>query len=127
MSGITGFYNPIWAADDKWLKCFLFLRQTLLQFPSDGSGPITIGEQISRPELINHENENHVAQASLSGSRDMPGFEYDPDLDIIAQLEIRFDIELKGDAELKFNSSTTQPSVSNAIVLQTLGWPLIPV
>jgi len=57
----------------------------------------------------------------------MPGFEYDPDLDIIAQLEIRFDIELKGDAELKFNSSTTQPSVSNAIVLQTLGWPLIPV
>jgi hypothetical protein len=130
MWGLTGFYNWMLAADDKWLKCFLFLRQTLMQFPSAGSDPIIIGEQISRPELINEENTNRAVQAYLSGSRDMPGTEtavYDPNLDIIAQLEIRFDIELEGYAEISFNSTSTQPSVSNAVVLQTLGWPLIPV
>jgi hypothetical protein len=52
---------------------------------------------------------------------------YDPDLDIIARLEIRFDIELEGWADIFFNSPATEPSVSNAIVLRTLQWPLVPV
>jgi hypothetical protein len=130
MWGSTGFYNPIWAADDKWAKCFLFLRQTLLQYPTDGSGSVTIGDQYARPALINEENSNRVGQKALLGSMDMPTVEtslYDPDLDIIARLEIRFDIELEGSSDISFNSTTTQPSVSNAMVLRTLQWPLIPV
>ena len=129
MWGSTGFYNWLWAADDKWLKCFLFTRQTLFQFLPDGS-VVTIGDQSARPALIDEENSNRPAEATLLGSRDMPAIDtslYDPDLDIIARLEIRFDIELEGWADIFFNPPATEPSVSNAIVLRTLQWPLVPV
>jgi hypothetical protein len=66
---------------------------------------------------------------TLLGSRDMPGIDtsfYDPNLDVIALLEIRFDIELEGWADIFFNSPNTDPGGSNAVVLRTLSWPLVP-
>jgi hypothetical protein len=99
ISGWTGNYHPIWAADDKWCKVDLFLRHSVWQLI--GATWRMCGERIEGPRrLIDLANVFPIGQASfdLWGFTPMPVLEYsifsrsEP---IWVQLEIRFETGLE--------------------------------
>jgi hypothetical protein len=129
ISGWTGLYHPLWAADDKWCKCWLFLKQTVIQRTT--SGDLTLGTAQDVTELIKLENGYPIGQASIGLSpRPMPRVDFsmsDRTASILAILEIRFDIQLEGNASIWFrllDGSQTEsvPSVSNSVLLEVPEW-----
>ncbi|MDW8803741.1 hypothetical protein P1P68_02700 [Streptomyces scabiei] len=124
ISGFTGIYHPIWAADDKWAKCWMHLRQTAFQFT--GSGPVILGERREHRTLINEENNGRTVHAPLPGFQPMPSVEFslaDPNASIWVHLEVRFDMQLEGWSCLSFSP---QPNPMGSVLLQHSQWSIQP-
>lgn len=109
---------------DLWSKCWMFRRQTLLQFGLGPTGPvpIIIGEGRDSQLLIFEENQDRTVRAG------MPGFQWMPPVDfgninmassLWVHLEVRFDIQIEGAGSLLW----TDPEV----LIRAFQWPLIPL
>ena len=125
VSGWTGGYHWLWAADDKWCKVWLNIRHTVKR----GDG-LVLGQHV-RPtlELVHLENVSPVGQANpvLNGGYG-GGVLVDVDLAdvrrrqsmLTVDVEVRFDVELEGDAEVWFrdhggSAAQSVPAVDNAV------------
>jgi hypothetical protein len=105
ITGWTGVYNFILAADDKWCKCRLHLRQSVYQ-PAFG-GLLMLGEATSTTSIIDEENNGRAVVANLPGLIRMPQVAFDIQnsaLPVNFDLEVRFEVELEGDSGLWFSS-----------------------
>jgi hypothetical protein len=123
--GWTGIYNVFLAADDKWCKCRLHLRQTVVQ-PAFG-GLIQLGEATDMRVLLDEENNGGAATAHLPGLIRMPAVSFEPvnsALSVLYIQEVRFEVELEGDSGLWFGPSATSPI--NSPFVNPLPTPLIP-
>ncbi|MGW6293105.1 hypothetical protein [Streptomyces sp. NPDC055058] len=124
VSGFTGIYHWLWAADDKWAKCWLNLRQTAFQFT--GSGLVVLGERRDRRTLIDEENNGRTVHAPLPGFLPMPPIEFslaNPHASIWVHLEVRFDMQLEGWSSLSFSP---QPNPMGSVLLQHPQWTIQP-
>jgi hypothetical protein len=105
ITGWTGVYSFPFAADDKWCKCRLHLRQTVYQ-PAFG-GLLMLGEAATTTDVINEENTGGAVVANLPGFIRMPQVQFDIEnstLPVNFELEVRFEVELEGDSGLWFSS-----------------------
>jgi hypothetical protein len=105
ITGWTGVYNFILAADDKWCKCRMHLRQSVVQ-PAFG-GLLMLGEATSTTSIIDEENNGRGLVANLPGFIRMPQVAFDIQnsaLPVNFELEVRFEVELEGDSGLWFSS-----------------------
>lgn len=119
IDGWTGVYHWLWAADDKWCKCKLFLRQTALQFVPD---LVILATNTELRTLIDEENQGRNTHADLPGFLPMPIIEFgvaDPNQSVIVDLEVRFDIELEGDSFIGFSP---QPNPFQSVLLRHFQW-----
>jgi hypothetical protein len=92
------------ACDDKWCKCFLFLRQTAFQI-INGQGRVC-GENMSHRTLINEEGQGRDVSTRLPGFLQMPFLQFGllrADLSVFIDLEVRFDVQLEGDSNIWFS------------------------
>ncbi|MBI2486263.1 MAG: hypothetical protein HYW01_04750 [Deltaproteobacteria bacterium] len=115
ITGFTGYWHWLWAADDKWCKCWLHLKQTALQLVPHDFGvpglhsvetPVVLASREEVKTLIEEENESRFKDAFLQGFIPMPPIEFglaNPNLSIWVQLEIRFDIQLEGWSQIWFS------------------------
>ncbi|MGO4376932.1 hypothetical protein AB4Z19_01525 [Pseudoduganella sp. RAF19] len=127
IDGWTGFYDSIWAADDKWAKCHLFLRQTALQFLNNSSVPTILGSNTELRTLINEENKSRAVHVDLPGFVPMPLLEMalaDKRQQIIVDLEVRLDIEMEGDSYIGLSP---QPNPFQSVLLRHFQWPIEPI
>jgi hypothetical protein len=105
ITGWTGIYNWLLAADDKWCKCRLHLRQTVVQ-PAFG-GLLVLGEATSTTSIIDEENNGRAVVANLPGLIRFPQVAFDIQnsaLPVNFELEARFEVELEGDSGLWFSA-----------------------
>ncbi|MFE7580074.1 hypothetical protein ACFU5Y_00735 [Streptomyces gardneri] len=122
--GYTGFYHWWLAADDKWAKCWLHLRQTAFQLT--GSGPVILAERTEPRTLIHEENQSRIAHADLSGFTPMPSIEFalaDPNASIWVHLDVRFHMQLEGTSWLSFSPA---PNPMGSVLLQHPQWTVQP-
>jgi hypothetical protein len=131
IEGFTGYWHWLWAADDKWAKCWLHLRQTAYQLVPHDFGvpgarnievPMIVAEQVQRRTLIDEENNGNFVNAFLSGFTPMPAVEFGlvrPDLSVWVDLEVRFDMQLEGWSHLAFSPDSNP---MGSVVLQTPQW-----
>lgn len=120
INGWTGVHHWMWAADDKWCKCRLFLRQTALQFV--GPTLFILGTNTELRTLIDEENKGRGTHADMPGFQPMPFLEFgvvSPTAPVIVDLEVRFDIELEGDSFIGFSP---QPNPFQSVLLRTFQW-----
>jgi hypothetical protein len=89
--------------DDKWCKCFINVRQTIIQlipghaYLGDQSGP--------RITMIDEENQLRWVTQQLPGNINVPGLDFNGhqhDADIFSLVGVRFDLELEGDSIIDF-------------------------
>ncbi|MGK9236327.1 hypothetical protein KXS07_31385 [Inquilinus limosus] len=128
ISGRTGNYHPIWAADDKWCIVELVLRHSVWQFI--GASWRMCAERIEPPRrLIDLRNVVPVGQAHF----DLGGFTPLPTLDysifsrlepIWVQLEIKFVTGLEGNADVWFSPG---PGPGSSVVMRTFPWRIQPM
>ena len=130
VSGWTGLYHPLWAADDKWSKCWRFLDATL---------NLSSGERLAGASL--HENlffledEDPVGQASvneffawvpvLTFTANMADLRQ-RGISIILRTDFRYDFQLEGESDIWFrnrpgSASESVPAFDNALVYRC--WP----
>ena len=133
VEGFTGYWHWLAAADDKWAKCWLHLRQTALQLVPHDYGapglhhveqPVVIAERIERRTLIDEENNGSWVNSFLPGFLPMPPIEFglvDPNLSIWVQLEIRFDMQLEGWSHLAFSP---EPNPMGSVLLRHPQWQI---
>lgn len=124
IQGSTGVYDWLLAADDKWCKCRLFLRQTAFQFSLGQFRTLAEGTRID--VLIDEENRSRTVNHALPGFVPMPPIQIRdsaPNLDIIVDLEIHFDFELEGDS---FIGISPQNNSAGSVLLRTFQWEPIP-
>jgi hypothetical protein len=131
IEGMTGFYHWLYAADDKWAKCWLVLRQTAYQLvPHDFGVPgmhavpqaVVVAERVERRTLIDEENNGRFVDAFLSGFTPMPAVEFglvNPNLSVWVDLEVRFDMQLEGWSQLAFSP---EQNPMGSVVLRTPQW-----
>jgi hypothetical protein len=96
IGGWTGLHYWMWAADDKWCKCFLHLRQTAFQLIP--GAVIVLAEKNDHKTLIDEENNARSVNHGLPGFQPMPDIQFslsDPNLPVLVDLKIRFDIQLE--------------------------------
>lgn len=106
---------------DQWSKCWLSLRQTILQF-GFGPNPVAIGQALGGRNLMFLEGESLTAFPRFSGFEGMPVLDFgniNGSLSLWAHLEVRFDIQVEGSGSLVW----TDPDV----LLRGFQWPLIPL
>lgn len=139
VSGWTGYYHPIWAADDKWCKCWLIRRQIVFQPRWIGAAlvpvPLAFAEAVD--EQFNLENVVVHGQAN----KPMPGFLAMPPVtfnltdrsqSLLVLLTVRFDVQMEGDAEIWFrqrggSASESVPGPDNAVLVQHPQWNIQPL
>lgn len=136
IEGFTGYWHWLWAADDKWSKCWLNLRQTALQLVPHDFGvpgyrsvlqPVVLAERKEVRNLIDEENEGRFKDAFLQGFTPMPPIEFglvNPNLSIWVQLEVRFDIQLEGWSHIKFSP---EPNPMGSVLLRHFQWKIQPL
>lgn len=120
ITGFTGFYDSLWAADDKWCKVKLYLRQTALQIL--GSTPVVIGSNSQLITLIDEENKSRTIHSDLLGFRPMPIVEFglvDPNRPVIVDLEVRFDMQVEGNSFIGFSPN---PNPFQSVLLRHFQW-----
>lgn len=122
ISGWTGNYHPIWAADDKWCKVDLVTRHSVWQLI--GATWRMCGERIEPRRLIDLENVVPVGQRSfdLWGFTPMPVVDYgifSASEPIWVQLEIKFVTALEGDADVWFSPN---PGPAGSVIMRTFPW-----
>ncbi|MFF0815484.1 hypothetical protein ACFYVR_10080 [Rhodococcus sp. NPDC003318] len=128
IGGFQGFYHPLWAADDKWCKCWMVLRQTAWQFAHNATW-VQLGENFIVENLFDLENEYGVAQANptFQGFRPAPAIEFviaDPAAIIWVQSELRFDFQLEGNATIGLSPGATP---DNSVVVHHPQWHVTPL
>lgn len=109
---------------DLWSKCWLHLRQTVLQFGFGPTGPVPIvlGNAETHETLIFEENAERSVHVNMPGFKPMPAVIFggvNRSLSVFAHLEIRFDIQLEGAGTLLW----CDPEV----LLRTFQWPMNPL
>jgi hypothetical protein len=110
---------------DQWSKCWLYLRQTLLQFHFGPTGPVpvVVGQTLGGRNLFFLDGESLTAFPRFSGFEGMPWVDFGnintASLSLWAHLEVRFDIQVEGAGSLVW----TDPDV----LLRGFQWPLIPL
>ena len=104
IDGWTGFYDFLWAADDKWCKCRLVLRQSVYQIGFAAQLAV-LADRTEVRTLIDEENRSRGVHVPLPGIIEMPAVQFDPatNFSIWADLDVRFDIELEGDSFIGFS------------------------
>jgi hypothetical protein len=125
IDGWTGYWHPIWFADDKWCKCRLFLRQTARQVMFGQER--VLGHGVRVDTILDEENRSRSVSATVPGLLKMPPIQIVdplPKLDIVVDLEIRFDFELEGDS---FIGLSPQNNSAGSVLLRTAQWEPIPV
>ncbi|MFF9769108.1 hypothetical protein ACIGXF_33915 [Streptomyces sp. NPDC053086] len=125
ISGYTGYYHPIFAADDKWAKCWESVEVTVTL----SSGEWLAGNSLSE-ELTDLQN---VFPVGMSDDRRAYGWMPGPlrftanmqdlrerGVSIILRAAIRYDFQLEGESDLWFryrsgSASESVPAVDNAL------------
>ncbi len=133
IEGFTGYWHWLWAADDKWCKCWLHLKQTAIQMVPHDFGiprlhaveqPVVLASREQVITLLEEENESRFKDAFLAGFTPMPPIEFgllDPNLSVWVQLEIRFDIQLEGWSQIYFSPENNS---MGSVVLQHPQWSI---
>lgn len=109
---------------DLWSKCWLHLRQTVLQFGIGPTGPVPIvlGNAETHDVLVFEENADRAVRVSMPGLKLMPAVVFgsvSPSSSLFVHLEVRFDIQLEGAGTLIW----CDPEV----LLRTFQWPPHPL
>jgi hypothetical protein len=127
IDGWTGFYDWFWAADDKWCKCRLLLRQNAFQMSLGQVGEL--GDRTEVHTFINEENETRGVHAALPGAIKFPALQIGgaPNLSVFVTLEARFVIELEGDSFIGFSPNIPQPNSAGSVLMRFQQWEAIPV
>lgn len=120
--GYTG--NDDITTGDLWSKCWLHLRQTVLQFGfgPTGPAPIVLGNAETHETLIFEENADRSIHVNLPGFKPMPSVIFggvNRANSVFVHLEVRFDIQLEGAGTLLW----CDPEV----LLRTFQWPMNPL
>lgn len=126
VQGWTNLQHCPWACDDKWSKCFLFLRQSVVQFVDDVGNWQLLGEATSHRTLIDEEGNGVGVTAPLPGFLPIPTLEFSlarPDRAVIVDLEVRFDVMLEGSSFIGFSPGNDP---SNSVLLRHFQWPCLP-
>ena len=125
VSGWTGFYDWLWAADDKWSKCWRTFRATI----SLSSGEVLADHALSDTRFF-LEDESPVGQANISefmGWEPILGFEGDlgvwrsRGVTLILRVECHYDFQLEGDSDIWFRR--TGGSAQNLSQVSTMHLP----
>jgi hypothetical protein len=138
ISGFSGFYHPVWAADDKWCKCQWLVKASLFllgPFSTFGAEPVPFKVASGVDAILNLVNEEPVGQANkaLTPIVDrvllvIPGASTSTLaanlVNFILEIECRFDIQLEGDADIWFTGNGGEPSLENAARFQTAPFKL---
>jgi hypothetical protein len=128
LSGFTGLYHWLWAADDKWCKCWQIMRRTAFL----STGPVLDNRSVVM-QMIDLANVHPVGQFNPQlNFRSADLLRFDAGLhalaasgtSILVQIETRFDIQLEGDADIWFrrfggNAAESVPSSQNAVLLRS--------
>jgi len=125
ITGFTGLWHWLWAADDKWCKCWLNLRQTAYQL-TPGT-PTVLASASNSISLFEEENNGRAVDAFLPGFRPMPPLQFglaDPGLSIWIDLEVRFDIQMEGWSCISFSP---ERNPMNSVLLRTFQWKVQPI
>ena len=127
---ITGWANlqscP-WVCDDKWSKCWLFLRQSAIQFVDDHGTWQLCGENTEWRQLIDLDGSGSSQVASLPGYLPMPALQFGllrPDRTLIIDLEVSFHVQLEGSSYIGFSPGSNP---AGSVVLRYFQWPIFPV
>jgi hypothetical protein len=121
--GWTNLQNCPFACDDKWCKCWLFLRQTAIQFVDDIGTWRVCGENTSHQTLIDEEGNGRTVTVPLPGFLPMPFLQFGllrPDRSVLVDLEVRFDVQLDGDSFIGFSPGDNP---AGSVLLQYSQWP----
>jgi len=122
VSGWTGLYHWLWAADDKWSKCWRLLRATL-----STTDNVKLAENMANTELFNLKNVGPVGQANIN--QDMlyrPHLAFEADMidlrargvTIILELECHYTFQLEGESDIWFDAGAgTTPGYESAVTL----------
>ena len=110
--GYTGFYSWPFAADDKWCKCFLRMKQVILVL--DAVNPVAnlVEQMTPQYKIIDEENELRWVTQLLPSRAEVGGIEFRAPsnfTDIISVVEVWFDCELEGDLLWTWDGLTTFP------------------
>ncbi|WP_432147108.1 hypothetical protein [Streptomyces sp. bgisy084] len=118
VSGWTGYYNPLFAADDKWSKCWETHEATLVL----SSGERLTGDS-SPTNIFSLEDETPVGQANahrvggwaptLRFTANM-GDLRQRGVSIILQMALRYDFQLEGESDIWFRNRDGSDSESPA-------------
>ncbi len=125
ITGWTNLQHCPWACDDKWCKCFLFLRQSAIQFVDDIGTWRLCGEATSHRTLINEEGEGRTVVAPLPGFLPMPPLQFGllrPDRSVLIDLEVRFDVQLEGSSFISFSPGNNP---AGSVLLRYFQWPCV--
>jgi hypothetical protein len=137
VSGFTGFYDSLWAADDKWCKCWENRRITV----SLGSGTV-LESRPFRNQIIDLDDAGPIGQASYEITADQGEVMTVPlnlaalaasGTSILLQVERWYDVQLEGDADIWFryyrgvSREAPVPGPDNAVLCQTAPTFLYPI
>jgi len=125
ITGWTNLKHCPWLCDDKWCKCFLFLRQSAIQFVDDIGTWRLCGETTSHRTLINEEGNGRTVVAPLPGFLPMPFLQFGllrPDRSVLIDLEVRFDVQLEGDSFISFSPENNP---AGSVLLRYFQWPCV--
>ena len=121
--GWTNIHNCPLACDDKWCKCWLYLRQSAIQFVDDVGTWRLCGENTSHTTLLNEEGNGNSVTVPLPGFLPMPFLQFGllrPDRSVLVDLEVRFDVQLDGDSFIGFSPGNNP---AGSVLLQYSQWP----
>lgn len=136
VEGFTGYWHWLLAADDKWAKCWLHLRQTAYQLVPHDFGvpglrnvevPVLLAERTERRVLIDEENNSRFVHAFLPGFTPMPAVEFglaEQNRSVWVDLEVRFDMQLEGWSHLAFSP---EPNPMGSVLLRQPQWRIQPL
>jgi hypothetical protein len=123
ITGWTNIQDCPWACDDKWCKCFLFLRQSAIQFVDDVGTWRLCGETTSLRTLIDEEGNGNTVVAPMPGFLPMPFLQFGllrPDRSVLIDLEVRFDVQLEGSSFIGFSP---EDNPAGSVLLRYAQWP----
>lgn len=125
ITGWTNIKHCPWACDDKWSKCFLFLRHEAVQFIDDIGTWASCGRATSFQTLINEEGNGRRVDAHLPGFKAMPPLTFGlfrRDRSVLVDIEVRFDVQLEGDSFISFSPGD---GPNGSVLLRHFQWPCI--
>lgn len=126
ITGWANLQNCPWACDDKWSKCWMFLRQSAIQFVDDQGTWQLCGENTEWCQLIDLDGSGSSQTAPLPGYLPMPALQFGllrPDRSLLIDLEVSFHVQLEGSSYIGFSPGNNP---SGSVVLRYFQWPIFP-